>query len=91
MSALPGQDAALSSLPPQQPYLPGQQPLYQQVSAKGQGARGGGGARGRPDGAASSPQVPPAGAAPQQQPQPAAAPGQQQPPGSGEAQLISFD
>lgn len=42
MSALPGQDAALSSLPPQQPYLPGQQPLYQQVSAKGQGAGGGG-------------------------------------------------
>lgn len=33
MSALPGQDAALSSLPAQQSYLPGQQPLYQQVSA----------------------------------------------------------
>ncbi|NXD17972.1 HGS kinase, partial [Nothocercus nigrocapillus] len=32
MSSLPGQEAALSSLPPQQPYLPGQQPLYQQVS-----------------------------------------------------------
>uniref|UniRef100_A0A669PSJ6 Hepatocyte growth factor-regulated tyrosine kinase substrate n=1 Tax=Phasianus colchicus TaxID=9054 RepID=A0A669PSJ6_PHACC len=33
MSALPGQEAALSSLPAQQSYLPGQQPLYQQVSA----------------------------------------------------------
>lgn len=37
MSALPGQDAALSSLPPQQSYLPGQQPLYQQVSAAARG------------------------------------------------------
>ncbi|NWQ82189.1 HGS kinase, partial [Columbina picui] len=34
LSALPPQDAALSSLPAQ-PYLPGQQPLYQQVSAGG--------------------------------------------------------
>ncbi|NWT15096.1 HGS kinase, partial [Vireo altiloquus] len=64
MSALPGQDTALSSLPAQQSYLPGQQPLYQQVA--------------------------PAGGPPQQQPPPAPAPGQQ-PPGSGEAQLISFD
>ncbi|XP_027561023.1 hepatocyte growth factor-regulated tyrosine kinase substrate isoform X1 [Neopelma chrysocephalum] len=64
MSALPGQDAALSSLPAQQSYMPGQQPLYQQVA--------------------------PAGGPPQQQPPPAPAPGQQ-PPGSGEAQLISFD
>ncbi|NWT06318.1 HGS kinase, partial [Mionectes macconnelli] len=64
MSALPGQDAALSSLPAQQSYMPGQQPLYQQVA--------------------------PAGGPPQQQPPPTPAPGQQ-PPGSGEAQLISFD
>ncbi|NWU98402.1 HGS kinase, partial [Upupa epops] len=35
MSALPGQDAALSSLPGQQPYLPGQQPLYQQMAPAG--------------------------------------------------------
>lgn len=40
MSALPGQEATLSSLPAQQSYLPGQQPLYQQVSAAGP-ARGG--------------------------------------------------
>ncbi|NXP45968.1 HGS kinase, partial [Heliornis fulica] len=70
MSGLPGQDAALSSLPAQQPYLPGQQPLYPPMAA--------------------------AGGAPQQQqqqpppPQPAPAP-VQPPPGSGEAQLISFD
>ncbi|NXE39628.1 HGS kinase, partial [Ptilorrhoa leucosticta] len=35
MSALPGQDTALSSLPAQQSYLPGQQPLYQQVAPAG--------------------------------------------------------
>jgi hypothetical protein len=29
MTTLPGQDA---SLPPQQPYITGQQPMYQQVS-----------------------------------------------------------
>ncbi|NWW98328.1 HGS kinase, partial [Caloenas nicobarica] len=34
LSALPGQDAALSSLPAQ-PYLPGQQPLYQQMAPAG--------------------------------------------------------
>ncbi|NXE83166.1 HGS kinase, partial [Cochlearius cochlearius] len=45
MSALPGQEAALSSLPAQQSYLPGQQPLYQQVSAAGPGAGGGPGKR----------------------------------------------
>lgn len=39
MSALPGQDTALSSLPAQQSYLPGQQPLYQQVSATSPGVR----------------------------------------------------
>ncbi|XP_061866641.1 hepatocyte growth factor-regulated tyrosine kinase substrate isoform X2 [Colius striatus] len=71
MSALPGQEAALSSLPAPQSYLPGQQPLYQQPSPLLQ-------------------MPPAAGAAPQQQPQPQPAPGQQ-PPGSGEAQLISFD
>ncbi|XP_059587888.1 hepatocyte growth factor-regulated tyrosine kinase substrate isoform X1 [Alligator mississippiensis] len=35
MSTLPGQDGQLSSLPPQQPYLPGQQPLYQQMAPAG--------------------------------------------------------
>lgn len=39
MSALPGQDTALSSLPAQQSYLPGQQPLYQQVSATSLGGQ----------------------------------------------------
>lgn len=43
MSALPGQEAALSSLPAQQSYLPGQQPLYQQVSAAGPTRGEGGG------------------------------------------------
>ncbi|XP_075296687.1 hepatocyte growth factor-regulated tyrosine kinase substrate isoform X2 [Opisthocomus hoazin] len=38
MSALPGQDAALSSLPAAQPYLPGQQPLYQQMAPAAAGA-----------------------------------------------------
>ncbi|XP_038013014.1 hepatocyte growth factor-regulated tyrosine kinase substrate isoform X1 [Motacilla alba alba] len=52
MSALPGQDTALSSLPAQQSYLPGQQPLYQQVAPAG----------GPPQ------QQPPAAAAPGQQP-----------------------
>ncbi|XP_065271423.1 hepatocyte growth factor-regulated tyrosine kinase substrate isoform X3 [Emys orbicularis] len=31
MSTLPGQEPALSSLPPQQTYLSGQQPMYQQM------------------------------------------------------------
>lgn len=35
MSALPGQEAALSSLPAQPSYLPGQQPLYQQMAPAG--------------------------------------------------------
>nr|XP_033817940.1 hepatocyte growth factor-regulated tyrosine kinase substrate isoform X2 [Geotrypetes seraphini] len=35
MSTLPGQDPALNTLPPQQPYLPGQQPLYQQMVPPG--------------------------------------------------------
>ncbi|KAI1232534.1 hypothetical protein IHE44_0007002 [Lamprotornis superbus] len=52
MSALPGQDTALSSLPAQQSYLPGQQPLYQQVAPAG----------GPPQ------QQPPAAPAPGQQP-----------------------
>ncbi|NXL59537.1 HGS kinase, partial [Chordeiles acutipennis] len=91
MSALPGQEAALSSLPAQQSYLPGQQPLYQQVSA-----RGAWGARGPGLCSLTKPprllQMAPAAGPPQpQQPQPAPAPAVQQPPGSGEAQLISFD
>ncbi|NXA01236.1 HGS kinase, partial [Nesospiza acunhae] len=52
MSALPGQDTALSSLPAQQSYLPGQQPLYQQVAPAG----------------APPQQQPPAAPAPGQQP-----------------------
>ncbi|XP_048347540.1 hepatocyte growth factor-regulated tyrosine kinase substrate isoform X3 [Sphaerodactylus townsendi] len=35
MTTLPGQDPALSSLPPQQPYLSGQQPMYQQMAPPG--------------------------------------------------------
>ncbi|XP_029454964.1 hepatocyte growth factor-regulated tyrosine kinase substrate isoform X3 [Rhinatrema bivittatum] len=35
ISALPGQDPAMNTLPPQQPYLPGQQPLYQQMVPPG--------------------------------------------------------
>ncbi|XP_015211765.1 hepatocyte growth factor-regulated tyrosine kinase substrate isoform X1 [Lepisosteus oculatus] len=35
MSALPGQDPSLSALPPQQPYMPGQQPMYQQMAPPG--------------------------------------------------------
>ncbi|XP_064006890.1 hepatocyte growth factor-regulated tyrosine kinase substrate isoform X2 [Pogoniulus pusillus] len=35
MSALPGQEATMSSLPAQQSYLPGQQPLYQQMTPAG--------------------------------------------------------
>ncbi|NXW93317.1 HGS kinase, partial [Alopecoenas beccarii] len=38
LSALPAQDAALSSLPAQ-PYLPGQQPLYQQMAPAGGAAQ----------------------------------------------------
>ncbi|NXV20305.1 HGS kinase, partial [Cepphus grylle] len=90
MSALPGQEAALSSLPAQQSYLPGQQPLYQQVSAAGSGGRD-------PSGVHFLTKLPrllqmaPAGGPPQQQqPPPVPAP-VQQPQGSSEAQLISFD
>ncbi|XP_058024555.1 hepatocyte growth factor-regulated tyrosine kinase substrate isoform X3 [Ahaetulla prasina] len=35
MSTLPGQESGLSSLPPQQPYLSGQQPMYQQMAPSG--------------------------------------------------------
>lgn len=34
MSTLPGQEQGLSNMPPQQPYLSGQQPMYQQVSLR---------------------------------------------------------
>ncbi|NXD84187.1 HGS kinase, partial [Halcyon senegalensis] len=54
MSALPGQEATLSSLPAQQSYLPGQQPLYQQMA---------------PAGGAPQQQQPPPAPAPVQQPQ----------------------
>ncbi|NXE30451.1 HGS kinase, partial [Ardeotis kori] len=88
MSALPGQEAALSSLPAPQSYLPGQQPLYQQVSAAGPGRRGP--AAGRLLTGPCPLQMSAGGAPQQQPPQPAPAPAQQ-PQGSGEAQLISFD
>ncbi|XP_078081872.1 hepatocyte growth factor-regulated tyrosine kinase substrate isoform X5 [Mustelus asterias] len=35
MSGLPAQDPAMSNLPPQQPYLPAQQPMYQQMAPPG--------------------------------------------------------
>ncbi|XP_072098730.1 hepatocyte growth factor-regulated tyrosine kinase substrate isoform X6 [Mobula birostris] len=35
MSALPPQDASMSNLPPQQSYLPAQQPMYQQMGPPG--------------------------------------------------------
>ncbi|XP_067914538.1 hepatocyte growth factor-regulated tyrosine kinase substrate isoform X3 [Heterodontus francisci] len=35
MSALPAQDPAMSNLPPQQSYLPAQQPMYQQMAPPG--------------------------------------------------------
>ncbi|XP_053231599.1 hepatocyte growth factor-regulated tyrosine kinase substrate isoform X6 [Podarcis raffonei] len=35
MSTLPGQEQGLSNLPPQQPYLSGQQPMYQQMAPPG--------------------------------------------------------
>ncbi|KAM3845649.1 hepatocyte growth factor-regulated tyrosine kinase substrate isoform 1-T1 [Vipera latastei] len=35
MSTHPGQESGLSSLPPQQPYLSGQQPMYQQMAPSG--------------------------------------------------------
>ncbi|KAH0629398.1 hypothetical protein JD844_011450 [Phrynosoma platyrhinos] len=35
MSTLPGQEPGLSSLPPQQPYMSGQQPMYQQMAPPG--------------------------------------------------------
>ncbi|XP_072882425.1 hepatocyte growth factor-regulated tyrosine kinase substrate isoform X4 [Hemitrygon akajei] len=35
MSALPPQEASMSNLPPQQPYLPAQQPMYQQMGPPG--------------------------------------------------------
>ncbi|NXJ83963.1 HGS kinase, partial [Trogon melanurus] len=54
MSALPGQEATLSSLPAQQSYLPGQQPLYQQMAPAG--------------GAPQQQQQPPPAPAPAQQP-----------------------
>ncbi|PKU31189.1 hepatocyte growth factor-regulated tyrosine kinase substrate isoform x1 [Limosa lapponica baueri] len=54
MSALPGQEATLSSLPAQQSYLPGQQPLYQQMA---------------PPGGPPQQQPPPPAPAPAQQPQ----------------------
>ncbi|NXN16839.1 HGS kinase, partial [Indicator maculatus] len=54
MSALPGQEATMSSLPAQQSYLPGQQPLYQQMA---------------PAGGAPQQQQPPPAPAPGQQPQ----------------------
>ncbi|NXG78001.1 HGS kinase, partial [Baryphthengus martii] len=55
ISALPGQEATLSSLPAQQSYLPGQQPLYQQMAPSG--------------GAPQQQQQPPPAPAPVQQPQ----------------------
>ncbi|NXX01386.1 HGS kinase, partial [Larus smithsonianus] len=90
MSALPGQEAALSSLPAQQSYLPGQQPLYQQVSAAGPGGWDLSGVHFL----TKLPhllQMAPAGGPPQQQPPPPAPAPVQQPQGSSEAQLISFD
>nr|XP_028571563.1 hepatocyte growth factor-regulated tyrosine kinase substrate isoform X5 [Podarcis muralis] len=35
MSTLPGQEQGLSNMPPQQPYLSGQQPMYQQMAPPG--------------------------------------------------------
>ncbi|XP_032994970.1 hepatocyte growth factor-regulated tyrosine kinase substrate isoform X5 [Lacerta agilis] len=35
MSTLPGQEQGLSNLPPQQPYMSGQQPMYQQMAPPG--------------------------------------------------------
>ncbi|XP_043925659.1 hepatocyte growth factor-regulated tyrosine kinase substrate [Protopterus annectens] len=35
MATLPGQDPNISNLPPQQAYLPGQQPMYQQMAPPG--------------------------------------------------------